>query len=102
MSEKLTGEARQHALATLPEWAEVQDRDAIFRHYQFKDFQQAFAFMTMVALAAEKADHHPEWYNVYNRVEVMLSTHDADGLTEKDVALARYMDRASKRIAGSV
>lgn len=100
MSETLQGDARQHALATLPEWAEVQDRDAIFRHYQFADFREAFAFMTMIALAAEKADHHPEWYNVYNRVEVMLATHDAGGVTDKDIALARIMDRTARRLTG--
>ena len=90
--EKLTGEARRQALATLSGWAEVDGRDAICKEFLFDDFKQAFAFMTRSALAAEQADHHPEWFNVYNRVFVTLSTHDADGLTERDTALAALMD----------
>ena len=92
MAEKLTGEARQKALAALPEWREVEDRDAITREFKFGDFNEAFGWMARVALAAEKMDHHPEWFNVWNRVEVTLSTHDAGGLTERDTALARIMD----------
>ncbi len=83
------------ALAQLPGWAAVDGRDAIARTYRFKDFAAAFAFMTRVALAAEKLDHHPEWFNVYNRVEVILATHDADGVTTLDVELARIMDAAA-------
>ena len=90
--DKLTGEARAEALAKLDNWAEVDGRDAICKTFQFDDFKQAFAFMTQAALAAEQADHHPEWFNVYNRVEVTLATHDAGGLTMKDVDLAAKMD----------
>jgi 4a-hydroxytetrahydrobiopterin dehydratase len=70
----------------------VQGRDAIQKSFKFADFTQAWGFMTRVALAAEKADHHPEWSNVYNKVEIVLSTHDAGGLSDKDVALARFID----------
>jgi 4a-hydroxytetrahydrobiopterin dehydratase len=93
---KLEGAARKAALAALPEWREVDDRDAITKKFVFKDFNQAFGFMTRVALVAEKADHHPEWLNVYRTVEVTLSTHDAGGLTEKDIALAKAMDALAK------
>ncbi len=93
---KLEGAARKTALATLPEWREVDGRDAITRKFVFKDFNQAFGFMTRTALVAEKMDHHPEWFNVYRTVEVTLSTHDAGGLTEKDVALAKAMDTLAK------
>ena len=92
MTAKLTGKARGDALASLKEWKEVPGRDAIQRSLKFADFTQAFAFMTRVALAAEKADHHPEWTNVYNRVDIVLSTHDAGGLSDKDVALAKHID----------
>ena len=94
MTEKLTGVARQSALDTLDAWAEAEARDAITKTFHFKNFNQAFGFMSRVALNAEKADHHPEWFNVYNRVEVTLSTHDAGGVTEKDIALAHFMDKA--------
>ena len=81
------------ALARLPDWAKVAgDRDAIQRTFRFKDFNAAFGFMTRVALMADKLDHHPEWFNVYNRVEVVLATHDADGVSELDVTLAGFMD----------
>ena len=89
---KLEGTARKAALAGLLEWREVEGRDAIARKFAFKDFNQAFGFMTRVALVAEKMDHHPEWFNVYRTVEVTLSTHDAGGVTEKDIALAKAMD----------
>ena len=92
MTAKLTGTARATALAALTEWKEVPGRDAIQRNLKFADFNQAWGFMTRVALAAEKADHHPEWSNVYNRVEIVLSTHDAGGLSDKDVALAKFID----------
>ncbi len=95
MTAKLTGKARSDALASLKGWTEVQGRDAIHKSFKFADFTQAFAFMTKVALAAEKADHHPEWFNVYNRVDVTLSTHDAGGLSDKDVALAKVIDSAA-------
>jgi 4a-hydroxytetrahydrobiopterin dehydratase len=89
---KLEGTARKTALTGLPDWRETQGRDAITRKFVFKDFNQAFGFMTRAALTAEKMDHHPEWFNVYKTVEVTLSTHDAGGLTEKDIALATAMD----------
>ena len=91
-SQKLDAEARAAALKELPHWREVEGRDAIARTFRFKDFNEAFAFMARVALLAEKMDHHPEWFNVYNRVEVTLTTHDADGVTEKDIAIAKAMD----------
>jgi len=93
---KLEGAARKAALSGLPEWRETEGRDAITRKFVFKDFSQAFGFMTRVALLAEKMDHHPEWFNVYRTVEVTLSTHDAGGLTEKDIALATAMDTLAK------
>jgi 4a-hydroxytetrahydrobiopterin dehydratase len=93
---KLEGAERKAALAGLPEWRETDGRDAIMRKFVFKDFNQAFGFMTRVALVAEKMDHHPEWLNVYRTVEVTLSTHDAGGLTEKDIALAKVMDGFAK------
>jgi len=95
MTAKLTGKARSDALAALGHWSEVPGRDAIRRALKFADFNQAWAFMTRVALAAEKADHHPEWSNVYNNVSIVLSTHDAGGLSEKDIALAKFIDSVS-------
>ncbi|WP_114953297.1 4a-hydroxytetrahydrobiopterin dehydratase [Sphingosinicella terrae] len=89
---KLDETARQAALADLPAWAHEPGRDAIVRSVRFGDFGEAFAFMTRVAFEAEKADHHPEWTNVWNRVDILLTTHSAGGLTDKDVALARRID----------
>ena len=90
------------ALKRLPAWAAAEGgRDAIRRTYKFADFNAAFGFMTRVALMADKLNHHPEWSNVYNRVEVTLSTHDADGVTELDVTLARFMDEAAKGAGGT-
>jgi 4a-hydroxytetrahydrobiopterin dehydratase len=83
------------ALAQLSGWKAVAGRDAIVKSYKFADFKQAFAFMTRVALRAEQMDHHPEWFNVYNKVDVTLATHDADGVTALDVELARYCDEAA-------
>jgi len=83
------------ALAGLDGWSAVEGREAICKSFRFKDFNQAFGFMTRIALAAEKLDHHPEWFNVYNRVDVTLATHDADGVTELDVKLAKLMDLAA-------
>ena len=84
------------ALKDLSGWTGAAgERDAICRSYRFRDFNAAFAFMTRAALMAEKLDHHPEWFNVYNRVEVTLSTHDADGVTALDVQLASFMDDAA-------
>src|SRR3984893_7396483 len=93
MAEKLTGAARKTALAKLEGWSEVDGRDAISRKFTFKDFNEAFGFMTRAALIAEKLDHHPEWFNVYNKVEVTLATHDAGGVTDRDIKLAEAMDR---------
>ena len=96
MAEKLTGNARKTALAKLNGWSEVKDRDAISRTFTFRDFNEAFGFMTRAALVAEKLDHHPEWFNVYDKVEVTLATHDAGGVTERDVELAAAMDRLAE------
>jgi 4a-hydroxytetrahydrobiopterin dehydratase len=93
VAEKLTGNARRTALAKLAGWSEVKDRDAISRTFAFRDFNEAFGFMTRAALVAEKLDHHPEWFNVYDKVEVTLATHDAGGVTERDIELAAAMDR---------
>ena len=92
MVEKLSEAARAAALEELEGWREVDGRDAISRRLVFKDFNDAFGFMTRVALMAERMDHHPEWFNVYNRVEITLSTHDCGGLSERDVTLARFID----------
>jgi len=89
---KLDAKARAAALKDLPQWREVDGREAITRTFRFKDFSAAFGFMTRAALLAEKMDHHPEWFNVYNRVEVTLATHDAGGVTDKDIAMAKAMD----------
>lgn len=93
MVERLSAEARRAALLRLKGWSEVPGRDAIARTFTFKDFNEAFGFMTRAALVAEKSDHHPEWRNVYKTVEVVLSTHDADGVTTRDIALAEAMDK---------
>ena len=86
-------EAERAALArTLPHWHAVDGRDAIQRHFKFKDFSEAFGFMARVALLAEKQDHHPEWSNTFNRVQIVLSTHDAKGLSTRDVVLAQAID----------
>ena len=92
MTDKLTGDARTQAIAGLDGWSDVDGRDAISKTFQFKDFNAAFGFMTRTALVAETTDHHPEWFNVYNRVEVTLATHDAGGVTQKDIDLAAFMD----------
>lgn len=88
---------REAALATLPEWRVAEDGKAITRQYVFKGFKAAFAFMTKVAAEAEAMNHHPEWTNVYNKVDVRLTTHDAGGLTRRDMELARAMDKAAAR-----
>ena len=93
MVERLTGNARKAALAKLDGWSEVPGRDAITRTFIFADFNAAFGFMTRAALVAEKLDHHPEWFNVFDKVAVTLATHDAGGVTERDVALAEVMNR---------
>jgi len=96
MVEKLSASERKAALERLPDWSEVDGRDAIQRTFNFENFNQAFGFMSRCALMAEKIDHHPEWFNVYNRVEVLLSTHDCGGLSERDVKLAEFMDQVAK------
>ncbi len=100
MAQRLEGEERAAALAALTAWQRVtgaEGRDAIRRDFRFTDFNTAFGFMSRVALRAERLDHHPEWRNVYNRVEIVLSTHDAGGLTVKDIALARFIDEAARQ-----
>ncbi len=98
MSQRLTDDERGAALETLQDWEMVDGREALTRTFRFRDFNAAFGFMARVALMAERMDHHPEWFNVYNRVEVTLATHDAGGVTAKDVELARFMDA----VAGGV
>jgi 4a-hydroxytetrahydrobiopterin dehydratase len=92
MSAKLSPEEREAALGELGGWTWHGERDGIARSFRFKTFSEAFAFMTRVALLAEKADHHPEWTNVWNRVDIFLTTHDAGGLTRRDVDLAKSID----------
>ena len=96
MTAKLTGKARSDALGALKGWTEVAGRDAIQKSFKFADFNHAWGFMTRVALAAEKADHHPEWFNVYNKVDITLSTHDAGGLSARDVKLAKAIDAIAR------
>ena len=90
--EELNQEERDSWMRALPEWSLAREGKAIERSFEFADFSEAFAFMARVALIAEKRDHHPEWFNVYNKIEVTLTTHDVDGVSEKDVELARFMD----------
>ena len=90
---QLTEAERAEALRELPQWTLRDDASAIYRSFRFGDFSEAFAFMTRVALLAEKHDHHPEWSNIYNRVEVTLTTHDANGLSQRDVNMAWAIDR---------
>ena len=92
MVEPLSEVDRAEALDALDEWDYDETRDAITRRFLFADFSEAFAFMARVALAAEKADHHPEWTNVWNRVDILLTTHDAGGLSARDVAMAETID----------
>jgi 4a-hydroxytetrahydrobiopterin dehydratase len=80
------------AIDRLPGWSVAQDRDAIQKSFEFSDFNEAWGFMCRVALKADAMDHHPEWFNVYNKVDVTLATHDADGVTDLDVTLAQFMD----------
>jgi 4a-hydroxytetrahydrobiopterin dehydratase len=97
MATKLDDAARTAAMATLPGWTRAEGRDAIRKAFVFKDFNEAFGWMARVALVAEKMDHHPEWFNVHRTVDVTLSTHDAGGLTELDIRLARAMDAMAAR-----
>ena len=98
MVERLSAEARKSALQGLKGWAEVTGREAIARTFVFKDFNEAFGFMSRAALVAEKQDHHPEWRNVYKTVEVVLATHDAGGITERDIALAKSMNAIASQL----
>ncbi len=96
MVERLSAEARRRALSQLEGWKEVAGRDAIEKSFTFDSFSQAWGFMSRVALAAEKMDHHPEWFNVYNRVDITLSTHDCGGLSERDPELAKRIDACAE------
>ena len=96
MAGKMTPEELNGAIEELEGWSKADGRDAIQKTFKFKDFNQAFAFMTKVARKAEDMDHHPEWFNVYATVEVTLATHDAGGVTELDIELARFMDEAAE------
>jgi 4a-hydroxytetrahydrobiopterin dehydratase len=98
MAERLSAEARLAALAELQGWSETTGREAIARTFIFRDFNEAFGFMTRAALVAEKKDHHPEWKNVYKTVEVVLATHDAGGVTRLDVELARAMNGIARQL----
>ena len=92
MIQKLTSTERTEQLAKLQGWDSVADRDAIHRAFKFADFNEAFGFMTRVAIKAQEMDHHPEWSNVYNKVEITLSTHEANGVTERDIKLATFVN----------
>jgi 4a-hydroxytetrahydrobiopterin dehydratase len=92
MVERLDDAARSRLAAELPDWSPAEGRDAIRRSFRFRDFSEAWGFMARVALLAEAQDHHPEWSNVWNRVEILLATHDAGGLSERDLRLARSID----------
>ncbi len=95
MVQKLDPAQRAAALVALPTWKDATGRDAIQRSFVFRDFNDAFGFMTRCALKAERMDHHPEWFNVYNKVEVTLSTHDCGGISARDIELATFMDAAA-------
>lgn len=93
---RLADSERAQLLIRLADWSMVKDRDAITRYFRFRDFVEAFAFISAVALLAERAGHHPEWTNVYDRVEIILTTHDAGGLTERDAAMAMKIDAIAR------
>ena len=99
MVEKLAGAARTAALSELTGWIAVDGRDAIARSFKFRNFNEAWGFMTRIALYAEKQDHHPEWFNVYNRVDITLTTHECGGLSEREVKLATIIDRLAAGVA---
>ena len=92
MVKKLNETERAAALQDIPKWKDVEGRDAIYRTFKFSDFNEAFGFMSRCAVKAEDMNHHPEWFNVYNRVDVTLTTHDCDGVSERDIELAKFMD----------
>jgi len=98
---KLEGEDRVSKLneLKLAGWTEVDGRDAIYKEFVFKDFNQAFGVMSRIAMKAEKMDHHPEWFNVYNKLQITLSSHDVSGLSDRDVMLAKFIERAAKAVA---
>jgi len=98
MAERLSAEARKSALAELPGWSETPGREAIARTFTFRDFNEAFGFMSRAALVAEKNDHHPEWKNVYKTVDVVLATHDAGGVTRLDIDLAKAMNAIARQL----
>ena len=95
MIQKLSSEERAAQVAQLNGWQNVEGRDAIKRRFKFADFNEAFGFMTRIAIKAQEMDHHPEWFNVYNNVEITLSTHDANGITERDIRLARFINEVA-------
>ena len=99
MVDKLTGTARQKALGSLKHWTQIRGRDAISKSFKFKDFNEAFGFMSRVALKADRMDHHPEWPNVYNQVHITLTTHDAGGVSVRDIELAKFIDGIAARKA---
>ena len=101
MLRKLDPGQVRDALVALPQWTLDEGRGAIRREFRFADFGEAFAFMSRIALAAERADHHPEWFNVYNRVDMTLSTHDCQGLSQRDVDMARLADAAFQAMKGA-
>jgi len=94
--QRLTGREREAGLVSVPDWILREDGLAISRDFKFADFNEAWGFMSRIALIAEKMDHHPEWWNVYNRVSIMLTTHDADGLSERDLLMAKAIDRLAR------
>jgi len=96
MASVLTGADRASALAGVPGWKECDGRDAICKSFRFADFAHAFAFMTHAALVAERMNHHPEWFNVYSRVDITLATHDAGGVTDRDIRLAEAIEEAAR------
>ncbi|XP_065283324.1 pterin-4-alpha-carbinolamine dehydratase [Dermacentor albipictus] len=97
---KLNDEERKTSLTPLIDagWTQVKDRDAIYKEFLFKNFNQSFGFMTRIAMQAEKMDHHPEWFNVYNKVQITLSTHDVGGLSNNDIKLANFIEVAAKSV----
>lgn len=101
MAERLSAETRKQALQSLSGWGDVAGREAIAKTFVFKDFNEAFGFMSRVALVAEKRDHHPEWRNIYKTVEVVLATHDAGGVTTLDIELAKTMNAIAKQLGAA-
>jgi 4a-hydroxytetrahydrobiopterin dehydratase len=97
MPQAFTKAERDQALLALPEWTYAEDRNALHRKLVLEDFSAALGLMVRIGIEAEKADHHPEWFNVYNKLEIWLTTHDAGGVSEKDIALAEAIDRLARR-----